>query len=241
MIEKMREKKNKLYLGFMDLQQAYDRVNREALWQVLVIYGVGGRLLNGIKSMYDDSEACVRINGVNGDWFRINSGVRQGCVMSPWLFNLYMDGVMKEFEVGMAGNGVRMMENGGEWRVPYLLYADDLVLCGESEESLRGLVERFGWVCKRRGLKVNVDKSKVMVVSEDSPRCVVMLDTVQLEQVSEFKYLGYMLDEKGTDDAECSSCLLYTSDAADERSSVDLGGRRIIKKKKIRNLGYYEK
>src|SRR5678815_1029974 len=87
--------------------------------------------------MYDDSEACVRINGVNGDWFYIYSGVRHGCVMSPWLFNLYMDGVMKEFEVGMAGNGVRMMENGDEWRVPYLLYADDLVLCGESEEFER--------------------------------------------------------------------------------------------------------
>src|SRR5678815_3305278 len=82
MIEKMREKKNKLYLGFMDFQQAYDRVNKDALWKVLVIYGVGGRLLNGIKSMYDDSEVCVRINGVNGDWFRINSGVREGCVMS---------------------------------------------------------------------------------------------------------------------------------------------------------------
>jgi len=79
-----------------------------------------------------------------------------------------------------------------------------LVLCGESEESLRGLVERFGRVCKRRGLKVNVDKSKVMVVSEDSPQCEVMLDDEQLEQVSEFKYLGYVLDEKGTDDAECS-------------------------------------
>src|SRR5678815_2244244 len=183
----MIEKKNKLYLGIMDLQQAYDR---EARWQVLVIYGVGGRLLNGIKSMYDDSEACVRINGVKGDWFGINSGVRQGCGMSPWLFNLYMDGVMKEFEVGMAGNVVRMMENGDEWRVPYLLYADDLVLCGESEESLGGLVERFGRVCKRRGLKVNVDKSKVMVVSEDSPQCEVMLDGEQLEQVYEFKYLG---------------------------------------------------
>src|SRR5678815_3430774 len=81
---------------------------------------------------------------------------------------------------GVAGNGVRMMENGGEWRVPYLLYADDLILCGESEESLRGLVERFCIVCKRRGLKVNVDKSKVMVVSEDSPRCEVMLDGEQL-------------------------------------------------------------
>src|SRR5678816_971874 len=104
-----------------------------------------------------------------------------------------MDGVMKELEVGVAGDGVRMIENGGEWRVPYLLYADDLVWCGESEESLRGLVERFVSVCKRRGLKVNVDKSKVMVVSEDSPQCEVMLDGEQLEQVSEFKYLRYML------------------------------------------------
>src|SRR5678815_352953 len=154
--------------------------------------------------MYDDSGACVRINGVKSDWFSINSRVRQGCVMSPWLFNLYMDGVMKELEVGVAGNGVRIMENGDEWRVPYLLNADDLVLCGESEESLRRLVERFGMVCKRRGLKVNVDKSKVMVVSEDSPQSEVMLDGEQLEQVSEFKYLGYVLDEKGTDDAECS-------------------------------------
>src|SRR5678815_3421689 len=100
----------------MCIRDRYDMVNREALWQVLMIYGVGGRLLNGIKSMYDDSEACARINGVNGDWFRISSGVRQGCVMSPWFFNLYMDGVMKEFEVEMAKNGVRMMENGDEWR-----------------------------------------------------------------------------------------------------------------------------
>src|SRR5678815_2452669 len=104
--------------------------------------------------------------------------------MSPWLFNLYMDGVMKELEMGVAGNGVRMMENRDEWRVPYLLYADDLVLCGESEESFRGLVERFGRVCKGKGLKVNVDKSKVMVVSEDTPRCEVMLDVEQLEQVT---------------------------------------------------------
>src|SRR5678816_4399669 len=156
------------------------------------MYGVGGRLLNGIKSMYEVSEACVRINGVKSDWFNNNSGVRQGCVMSPWLFNLYMDRVMKELEMGVAGNGVRMMENGGEWRVPYLLYADDLVLCSESEESLRGLVERFGRVCKRMSLKVNVGKSKVMVVSDDSPQCEIMLDGEQLEQVSEFKYLGYV-------------------------------------------------
>ena len=66
----------------MDLQQAYDRINREALWQVLMLYGVSGRLLNGIKSMYVDSEACVRLNRVESEWFKIESGVRQGCVMS---------------------------------------------------------------------------------------------------------------------------------------------------------------
>src|SRR5678816_845099 len=97
-----------------------------------------------------------------------------------------------------------MIGNGGEWRVPYLLYADDLVMFDESEKSLRGLVERFGRVCKRWGSKINVDKSKVMVVSEDSPRCEVMLDGEQLKQMSEFKYVGYMLDDNGTDDAECS-------------------------------------
>ena len=97
-----------------------------------------------------------------------------------------------------------MVENEREWRVLCLLYADDLVLCGESEESLSRLVEGFGRVCKRRGLKVNVDKSKVMVVSRENVQCRIMLDDEQLEQVSEFKYLGYVLDDRGTDDAECS-------------------------------------
>src|SRR5678815_933392 len=96
----------------MDLRQAYNRINKEALWQMLVIYDAGGKLLNGIKSMYNDSKACERINRVESDWFNINSRVRQGCVMSPWLFNLYMDGVMKELEVGVTGDDVRMMENG---------------------------------------------------------------------------------------------------------------------------------
>src|SRR5678816_4574870 len=134
--------------------------------------------------MYDDSEAYVRINRVESDWFNINNRVRQEYAMSPWRSNLYMDEVMKKLEVGVTRDSVRMMGNGREWRAPYLLYEDDLVLCGESEKSLRGLVERFGRVCKRRGLKVNVDKSKVMVVSEDSLQCEVMLDGEQLEQVS---------------------------------------------------------
>ena len=81
--EKAREKKRSLYVGFIDLEKAHDRVNREALWQVLRMYDVVGKLLNEIKSMYVDSSACVRVKGGESERFRIDSGVRQGCTMSP--------------------------------------------------------------------------------------------------------------------------------------------------------------
>ena len=72
----------------MDLEKAYDRVNREALWQVLRMYDVGGKILIGIKRMYVNSLSCVRVMGGENECCRINSGVRQGCIMSPWLFNI---------------------------------------------------------------------------------------------------------------------------------------------------------
>ena len=75
--------------------------------------------------------------------------------MSPWLLNVYMDGVMKEVKMGMGRRGVRFLEDGREWRVPGLLYADDLVLCGESDEDLRVMVGMFTEVCRRRELEVN--------------------------------------------------------------------------------------
>ena len=73
-------------MGFMDLEKTYDRVNMEALWQVLRMYDVGGKLLNGIKSVYVNSLACVRVKGCDSDRFRIDSDVRQVCIMSPWPF-----------------------------------------------------------------------------------------------------------------------------------------------------------
>ena len=85
--------------------------------------------------------------------------------MSPCLFNVYMDAVMKEVKMGMGRRGVRFLEDGREWRLLGLLYADDLVLCGESEEDLRVMVGPFVEVCSRRGLKVNAGKIKVMVLN----------------------------------------------------------------------------
>ena len=69
------------------------------------MYDVGGKLLGGIKSMYVYSLDCVRVKGSENEWFKIDSGVRQGCIMSPWLFNVYMDGVMKEVKMEMGRRG----------------------------------------------------------------------------------------------------------------------------------------
>ena len=63
-----------MFVGFIDLEKEYDRVNREALWQMLRMYNVGGKRLNGMKSMYIDSSACVRVKGGESDRFRIVVG-----------------------------------------------------------------------------------------------------------------------------------------------------------------------
>ena len=80
------------------------------------------------------------------------------------------------------------------------MYADDCVLCGESVEEMRVMVGRFVEVCRRRGLKVNVGKKKGMVMNgEEGLECEVYVDGIRLKHVSEFKYLGWILVESGTD------------------------------------------
>ena len=96
----------------------------------------------------------------------------------------------------MGRRGVRFLDDGREWRLPGFLYARNLVLCIEFEEDLREMVEWFDDVCRRRGLKVNVCKSKLIVMNgKEGLKCEVHIDEIHLEHVSEFKYLGRVLDE----------------------------------------------
>ena len=97
------------------------------------------------------------------------------------------------------------MEDGREWRLPVLLYADNMVLCAELEEDLRVMVGQFDEVCRRRGLKVNAGESKVVVLNEEvGLECEVHVDVIRLEHVLEFQYLGYVLDKSSADGAEFS-------------------------------------
>ena len=107
--------------------------------------------------------------------------------------------------MGIGKRGPRIEEEGSEWRLTVLLYADDLVLCGVSKEDLRAMVGRFIEVCRRRSVKVNAGKSKVIVLDgEEELECEVCVDGKRLEHVSEFKFFGCIFDESGIDEVECN-------------------------------------
>ena len=191
--EKYLEKGKELYVAFMDLEKAYDRIDREALWKVLQIYGVGGKLLNAVKSFYAGSRACVRVGREEGGWFSVDVGLRQGCVMSPGLFNVYMDGLLRELKTRVLERGAEMIGEGDEvWNLVMLLFADDAALLADTLEKLRRLVEEYGNVCERRGLCVNVGKSKVMRCNREGLHggMEVYLNGEKLEEVECFRYLG---------------------------------------------------
>src|SRR5215469_10087545 len=194
--EKFREKGREVYMAFMDLEKAYDRVDREALWMVLSKYGVRGKLLEAVRGFYANSRVCLRVDRLKGRKFVVNVGLSQGCEMFPWLFNLFMDSLVREVkrECTNEGLGLDNIKNGGGfWRMNVLLFADDTVLLGESSESLQRLVNVFNRASEKRKLVVNGGKSKVMRVGAKEVQMDVRIKLgrgVELEQVKSFIYLG---------------------------------------------------
>ena len=85
-------------------------IDRNGMWQMLRVYKVGEKLMKAMQSFYIDSRVCVRVGNDVSEWFLVNIGLRQGSVMSPRLFNVYMDGVVREVNVGAWGAGAAECE-----------------------------------------------------------------------------------------------------------------------------------
>ena len=99
-----------MYFAFLYLEKAYDRVDRDAVWNVFRLYGIGGRLLRGVNSLYVGSKACVRVGNEVSEWFPVRVGLRQGCVIPPWLFSLYVDGVVRAVNARVLGRGLKLVD-----------------------------------------------------------------------------------------------------------------------------------
>ena len=178
------------------------------MWNVLRLYGIGGRLLRGVKSLYVGSKVCVRVGNEVSEWFPVRVGLRHGCVISPWLFSLYIDGVVREVNARVLGSGLKLVDgNDNEWELNQLLFVDDTVMLADSKRKLCQLVTEFGrpcTVCERRKLRVSVGKSKVMRCTrrEDGARLNIMLNGEALVEVDQFKYLGSVIAANGGVEAD---------------------------------------
>ena len=138
------------------------------------------------------------------EWFPVRVGLRQGYVMSPWLFNLYTDRVVREVKARVLGTGLKLVDgNDNGWELTQLLFVNDTVVMVDSARKLCQLVTEFGRVCERRKLRLNVSKSKVMrcTRNEDGARLNVMLNGEALE-VDQFKYLGSVIAANGAVEAD---------------------------------------
>ena len=152
MSEKFIDRSKSLHVAYMDLEKAYDRVDREAMWRVLGMYGINGQLLKALQRLYEKNEANDRVCREEGEWLEVGVDRRQGCVMSSWLFNLFMDAAMKEVGEKAGDVGVILWDERRniEWKVDWLMFADDSVLLGVSEGKLERLVQGIGSVSKEK-------------------------------------------------------------------------------------------
>ena len=192
--ERMVEKQHDLYACFIDYEKAFDRVRHVELMEILKNIGVDGKDYRIIKELYFAQKACVRVNGTTTNYQKINQGVRQGCALSPDLFAIYGEIIMR---------GITFMEGVrvGGWNINNLRYADDTVLISDSEGQLQEMFNKVKTDSEEKGLNINAAKTKVMVFTKDQqpPNVVLMCNNKQAEQVNSFNYLGSTV----TSDARC--------------------------------------
>ena len=132
-MEKAREFQKNIYFCFIDYTKAFDCVDHNTLWTFLKEMGISDHLTCLLRNLYAGQEATVRTGHGTTDWFQIGKGVRQGCILSPCLFDLYAEYIMRNVGLDEAQAGIKIAER----NTNNLRYADDTILMAESEEELK--------------------------------------------------------------------------------------------------------
>ena len=131
--EKARNFQKNIYFWFIDYTKAFDCVDNNKLWKILKEMGIPDHLTCLLRNLYTGQEATVRTGHGTTDWFKIGKGVRQGCIFSPCLFNLYAEYIMRNAGLDEAQAGIKITGR----NINNLRYADETTLMAESEEDLK--------------------------------------------------------------------------------------------------------
>ncbi len=227
-IEKCREFNIPAVLCFIDYAKAFDCVKWKELYEVLREMGVPSHLVNMVESLYGDNTMVVKMDGEESSDFRAGQGVRQGCILSPLLFNIYGERIIREALENWSG-GISI----GGRKISNLRYADDTTLIAADEEEMAEMIDRVKTVSERLGLRINTAKTKVMVID----RAQSLPDSTALgeyEKVNTFVYLGSTVDANGGSSAEIRRRIALGKSAMTRLRNVTCN--RIISRKTRKRL-----
>ena len=227
LMEKTMEFQQPLFLCFIDYTKAFDCVQHQKLWRVMHEMGFSTHLIILIKSLYDGQEATVRTECGDSDWFTIGQGVRQGCILSPYLFNIYAEYIMR-----IALDGYEGQVSIGGRQITNLRYADDTTLIARTAAELQDLIERVKKTSEEYGLLLNVKKTKVMICGGTNDHRI-QADEEDIEVVNTFNFLGSLIVDTGGSSEEIKRRLAMARSSTISLTSI-WKDRGISRKTKIR-------
>ena len=175
------------------IYKAFDCVDHNKLWKIFKEIGIPDHLTCLLKNLYASQEATVRIKHGTADWFQIGKGVRQGCILSLCLFNLYAEYIMQNAILDEAQAGIKFARR----NINNLRYVDGTTLMAESEEELKSLIMKVKEESEKADLKLNIQKTKILA---SKPITSWQINGETMETMTDFVFWGYKI----TADGDCS-------------------------------------
>ena len=179
-IKKAREFQKNIYLCLIDYAKAFDCVDHNKLWKILKEMGIPDHLTCLLRNLYAGQAATVRTGHGTTDWFQIRQRVSQGCTLSPCLFNLYAEYIIRNAWLEEAQAGIKIVKR----NINHLRYADDTTLMAESEEELKSLLMKVKEESEKVGLKLNIQKTKIVASRP------IVSQQIDGETVADFYFWG---------------------------------------------------
>ena len=190
--EKHLQHQRNIYHVFIDFKKAFDRVWHEALWATMTKFNISGKLIETIQSLYENAMSAVLVQRTTGEWFHTSVGVRQGCLLSPTLFNIFLEDIMTHALENFNGT----ISIGGR-PITNLRFADYIDGITGEEDELTELVHNLDTAAAKFGMEIRAEKTKIMTHNGALQRDIT-IQGQKLETVEHLKYLGAIICDEGS-------------------------------------------
>ena len=222
-----------LFTCFIDYSKAFDRVHHDQLIKCLEKIGIDGRDIRIIVNLYWHQKAAIKIQNELSPFTSIQRGVRQGCVLSPYLFNIYTEFIFRE------SNDLEGIRIHGK-NLNNLRFADDTALIANDEKNLQQIVTKVRDATSKAGLDMNVKKTKTMIISKDpeGKKLNIRVGNEVLEQIEKMKYLGTQITVDIKTDVEIDTRSNFAKAKFSSMSKI-LTSKRLKLKTRLKILKCY--